>query len=381
MMIQLPELTIGDLTCPVPIIQGGMGVGISLSRLSAAVANQGGIGVIAAAMVGILEPDIAEDGDLANCRALAREIRKARLQTRGILGVNIMVALTSYGRMVRTAIAEGIDIIFSGAGLPLDLPQYLTPEAKTKLAPIVSSARAAAIICKKWLSRYDYLPDAIVVEGPKAGGHIGFKLNQIDDPAFTLENLVRDVLAEVKPFEARNGKPIPVIAAGGIYSGADIHKFLQMGVSGVQLGTRFVATHECDADLAFKESYVAAGKEDMTVIKSPVGMPGRAVRNEFLDAVRQGRKTPFKCPFHCLKTCDPLKSPYCIAIALGNARKGKLKHGFAFAGENAYRIQEIVSVKALMDSLKAEYRQTVERENCRLRTLPQAACLQAAVWP
>ena len=355
MMTNLPELKIGDLVCRVPIIQGGMGVGISMAGLASAVAEQGGIGVIAAAMAGIHEPDIARDGDGANRRALTREIRKARQKTQGVIGVNIMVALTNYADMVRTAIAEGIDVIFSGAGLPLDMPKYLTENARTKLVPIVSSARAAKILCKKWLARFNYLPDAFVVEGPKAGGHIGFKPEQIDDPAFALENLVREVLAEVNAIGDRNGKRIPVIAAGGVYTGRDIHKFLKMGVAGVQMGTRFVATHECDADPAFKASYVASRKEDMVVIKSPVGMPGRAVSNGFLEAVRRGRKTPFKCPFHCIKSCDPAKSPYCIALALGNARKGKLKHGFAFAGANAYRVDKIISVKELMDSLKEEF--------------------------
>ena len=366
-MMNLPELKIGDLVCRVPIIQGGMGVGISLSGLASAVANQGGIGVIAAAMPGIHEPDIGKDSDAANRRALTREIRKARQLTDGVIGVNIMVALTNYADMVRTSIAEGIDIIFSGAGLPLDLPQYLTKGATTKLAPIVSSARAAKIICKKWWTRFKYLPDAIVVEGPKAGGHIGFKYNQLDDTAFSLENLVREVVAEVEPWETEHGQPIPVIAAGGIYTGADIYDYLQMGASGVQMGTRFVATHECDADIAFKEAYVAAKKEDVVVIKSPVGMPGRAIRNDFTDAVAQGHKTPFKCPFHCIKTCDPENSPFCIALALGNARKGKLKHGFAFAGQNAYRVNEIISVEELMDILHEEYREVVA-----LAAMPQA---------
>jgi nitronate monooxygenase len=366
--MQLPPLIMGDLTIPVPIIQGGMGVGISLSGLSSAVANQGGVGVIAAAMPGIHESDIATNPDAANIRVLTREIRKAKQLTSGVLGVNIMVALTNYADMVRTSMAEGIDIIFSGAGLPLDLPGFLTPGCKTKLAPIVSSGRAAKIICKKWSSRFDYLPDAIVVEGPKAGGHIGFKSEQIDDPDFCLEQLVSDVIKVLKPIEETSGKTIPVIAAGGIFTGDDIYAFINRGAAGVQMGTRFVATHECDADDAFKQAYIDARKEDMVIIKSPVGLPGRAVGNAFIDAANQGHKTPFKCPFHCLKTCDPEKSPYCIAIALGNARKGKLKHGFAFAGKNAYRVDRIVSVKELMDDLANEYRKAHTRG-----ALPQAA--------
>jgi nitronate monooxygenase len=351
--MELPDLKIGDLVIKVPIIQGGMGVGISLSSMASAVANEGGIGVIAAAMPGIHEPDIAESGGQANIRVLKNEIKKARQMTTGVLGVNIMVALTNYGDMVRTSIEGGIDIIFSGAGLPLDLPKYLPLNAKTKLVPIISSARAATILCKKWKSRYNYLPDAFVVEGPRAGGHIGFKTEQIDDPDFALENIVTQAIKAVKPFEAE--QKIPVIAAGGIYSGDDIYKFLALGAAGVQMGTRFVATHECDADDGFKQAYINSKKEDMVVIKSPVGLPGRAVRNTFIDEVSQGKKKAFKCPYHCLKTCDAQTSPYCIAMALGNARKGRLKHGFAFAGENAYRVNAIVSVKELMDSLKTEY--------------------------
>jgi nitronate monooxygenase len=351
----LPELVIGDLTIPVPIIQGGMGVGISLSGLSSAVANEGGIGVVSAAMPGIHEPDIATDSDSANIRVLTREIRKAKKLTRGVLGVNVMVALTNYAQMVRTAIVEGIDIIFSGAGLPMDLPGFLTPGARTKLVPIVSSGRAAQLICKKWLTRFDYMPDAVVVEGPKAGGHIGFKPEQINNPGFAIEKLVTDVIETLRPIEAEYGRTIPVIAAGGIFSGADIHEFMQRGAAGVQMGTRFVATHECDADEAFKQTYIDAQEEDLVIINSPVGMPGRVVRNTFIDAVNQGRKTPFRCPFQCLKTCNPQKSPYCIAMALGNARMGKLKHGFAFAGQNAYRVEEIISVKELMTLLQKEY--------------------------
>jgi nitronate monooxygenase len=361
--MQMPKLLIGDLNIPVPIIQGGMGVGISLSGLSSAVANQGGVGVIAAAMPGIHEPDIATDPAAANIRVLTREIRKAKQLTQGVLGVNIMVALTHYADMVRTSIAEGIDIIFSGAGLPMDLPGFLTPGCKTKLVPIVSSARAAKLICKKWLARYDYLPDAFVVEGPKAGGHIGFKLDQIDDPKFSIEELVTQVIDILKPIEAEHKRAIPVIAAGGVYTGADIHKFISMGAAGVQMGTRFVATHECDADDTFKQTYIDAEKDDMVIIKSPVGMPGRAVGNTFIDAANQGRKIPFKCPYHCLKTCDPEKSPYCIAIVLGNARKGKLKHGFAFAGENAYRVDKIISVEELMSSLVKEFYLVVGAED------------------
>jgi nitronate monooxygenase len=290
----LKPLTIGDKTAPLPIIQGGMGVGISLSGLASSVANQGCIGVIAAAGVGMNEQDFYSNFLEANVRALRREIRRARSLTAGILGLNIMVALSTYGDLVATAIEEQIDIIFSGAGLPLNLPHFLTSQSKTKLVPIVSSGRAAALLCRRWLAKYDYLPDAVVVEGPKAGGHLGFSKEQIFDPAFALEKLVPSVLEEVNSFSTRYGKKIPVIAAGGIYTGSDIKTFLEMGADAVQLGTRFVATHECDADLAFKQMYIDAKSEDLVIINSPVGMPGRAIRNKYLDDVGSGIKKPYK---------------------------------------------------------------------------------------
>ncbi|MGV8074103.1 MAG: NAD(P)H-dependent flavin oxidoreductase [Syntrophobacteraceae bacterium] len=351
----LPSLEIGHLIAKIPIIQGGMGVGISLAGLASAVANEGGIGVIATAMIGMGESDIYSNYKEANIRALRNEIRKAREMTKGILGVNIMVALSNFVDMVKTSIEEGIDVIFSGAGIPTDLPKHLSDEVKTRLVPIISSARAAKIICKKWLAKFDYLPDAFVVEGPMAGGHLGFKAEQVEDPEFALEKLVPQIIEEVAKIEEKYGKKIPIIAAGGIYTGSDISKFLQMGASGVQMGTRFVATHECDANPAFKESYLKAEKEDLVIIKSPVGLPGRAVRNQFLDDVSSGKKKPFKCPYHCISTCNVTDSPYCIALALANAKRGNLKQGFAFAGQNAYRVEKITSVKELITGLNTEY--------------------------
>ncbi|NLV97029.1 MAG: nitronate monooxygenase [Desulfovibrionales bacterium] len=357
--MDFPQLKIGDLIAKIPIIQGGMGVGISLSGLASAVAKEGGIGVIAAAMIGMGEPDIGSNYREANIRALERELRTAREKTNGILGVNIMVALTNFSDLVKTSIKEKADIIFAGAGLPLDLPSYLKDGAKTKLVPIVSSARAATIICKKWLSKFDYLPDAFVVEGPKAGGHLGFKPEQIEDPHFSLEVTIPDVVEAVRQFDGKTGKAIPVIAAGGVYDGTDIKKFLDMGASGVQMGSRFVATTECDADPKFKEAFVQAKEEDIQIINSPVGLPGRAVMSSFLEDVKKGLKKPFTCPFHCISSCDYTKSPYCIGLALVNAKKGLLKHGFAFAGKNVYRIDAIVSVKELIDSLRQSYQRAI----------------------
>ncbi len=353
--MSFPSLTIGDLFIPRAVIQGGMGVGISLSGLASAVAAAGGFGVISAAGIGMNESDFSSNYIDANNRSLAREIRTARAATTGALGVNIMVAMANFADLVKTAIKENVDAIFSGAGLPLDLPAYLTEGSKTKLVPIVSSARAAVILCKKWLSRFDRTPDAFVVEGPMAGGHLGFKPEQIDDPAFALEKLVSDVVEGVRPYTAPNGRPIPVIAAGGVYTGADIHRFIGLGAAGVQMGTRFVATNECDADAKFKQSYIDATEKDVVIIKSPVGMPGRAIHNEFLDQAASGEKTPSRCPYRCIHTCDYEKAPYCITLALANAKKGRFHHGFAFAGKNAWRVDRIMPVAELMDSLVAEY--------------------------
>jgi nitronate monooxygenase len=352
----LKSLKIGDLTAKLPIIQGGMGIGISLHGLASAVANEGGIGIIATAGIGMNEPDFYTNYLEANIRALRKEIRKARELSKGILGVNIMVALTNFADLVKTAIEEKIDIIFSGAGLPLNLPQFITEGIKTRIVPIVSSGRAASIIAKKWTEKYNYVPDAIVVEGPKAGGHLGFKQEMLTDPAHSLEKLIPEVLEAVKPFEDQYGKPIPVIAGGGIYTGADILKFFKLGAAGVQMATRFVTTYECDASEKFKQTYIDSRKEDMVIIKSPVGLPGRAIKNVFIDEVSEGKKKPFKCPYHCLKTCDYKNSPYCITLALINAKKGNLGHGFAFAGENAYRAQRIVSVKELVNTIVEEYK-------------------------
>ena len=352
----LKSLRIGDLTAKLPIIQGGMGIGISLSGLASAVAEEGGIGVIATADIGMDEPDFAKNFLEANIRALRKEIRKARELTKGILGVNIMVALTNFADLVKTAIEEGIDIIFSGAGLPLNLPEFLHGSVKTKLVPIVSSARAAGIIARKWSEKFDRIPDAVVVEGPKAGGHIGFKEEMIFDTAYSLERLVPEVIQALRPYEERYKKPIPVIAAGGIYTGADIYKFLQLGASGVQMATRFVTTYECDASDKFKQTYIAAKEEDIVIIKSPVGLPGRAIKNTFLEEVGRGQRKPFKCPYHCLKTCDYKNTPYCISFALINAQRGNLMHGFAFAGANAYRADKIIPVKELIQTLIKEYK-------------------------
>lgn len=362
--IKMPELKIGEFTAKIPIVQGGMSVGISLSRLASAVANQGGIGVIGAAGIGMLEPDFNTNFRGANQRALRKEIRKARSMTKGLLGVNIMVALTDFYELVKVAVEEEIDFIFAGAGLPLKNLATITGisanKIRTKLIPIVSSGRSAKTLFTYWAKHYKEVPDAVVVEGPKAGGHLGFKKEQIDNPNFALEKLLPAVIDAVKPFEDAFKKKIPVIAAGGIYTGFDIFKFMSMGASGVQMATRFVATKECDASDEFKKAYIRSKKEDIVIIDSPVGMPGRAIKNQFLLEVEAGEKKPFSCKFKCLKTCDYRRVPYCIALALTNAKVGNLSGGFAFAGANVYRIKKITTVKKLMNSLVREYQKAAK---------------------
>lgn len=362
----MKSLKIGDLTARLPIVQGGMGVGISLSGLASAVANEGGVGVISSAGLGLIYKEKAKSVAEAAIEGLKEELRKARQKTEGIIGVNVMVAMTNFADMVRTAVKEGADIIFSGAGLPLNLPSFLTEGAKTKLAPIVSSARAAKLLCEKWWAEYRYTPDAIVVEGPKAGGHLGYKGDQIFSEEFSLGKTLPEVVAVVNRFAEEHGCTIPVIAAGGIYTGEDIFNAMSLGASGVQMGTRFVTTEECDADIRFKEAYLNASEGDIQIIQSPVGMPGRAVRSSFLDAVKEGITKPKQCAFNCIKTCDVVHSPYCIMLALFNAFKGRLDHGYAFAGANAWRAEKIITVKNLMSSLSAEYDAFIEKIKSKL---------------
>jgi NAD(P)H-dependent flavin oxidoreductase YrpB (nitropropane dioxygenase family) len=365
---KMPKLRIGDAVARLPIVQGGMGVGISLSGLASAVANEGGIGVIAANSIGMLDPEYYAKNKDANSIILRKEIRKAQEKTSGLIGVNIMVAVDDYPDLLRVAIEEKIDMVFLGAGLPIKkMPVEDLRAAGVKVIPIVSSARAAGLIFRSWSKKYKDIPDAVVVEGPKAGGHLGFKADQIGDPDFALERILPDVVAEIKTFEGKYHRTIPVIAAGGVFTGADIYRVFKLGASGVQMGTRFVATHECDAHIRFKESYVACREDDIEIIKSPVGMPGRAIRNRFLKDVAAGKKMGFKCAWRCLKSCDIKNARYCISLALDNARRGILDKGFAFAGSNAFRVDKIVSVNELLQELINQYQHAEEKGAGKLR--------------
>ena len=347
---RIPVLKIGNLEISPPIIQGGMGVRVSRANLASAVANTGCAGVIASVGLGQFENFPGSEFVKVNEEALRYEIRKAKSQTSGIIGVNIMVALTDYENLVMTAVDEDVDLIISGAGLPLTLPKYLNGK-DIKLIPVVSSARTFQIICKRWKSRFNKLPDAIIVEGVRAGGHLGYSYECItDDTAPTLEETIEEVIKIADHFVPR----IPVIAAGGIFDGADIAHFLKLGVSGVQMATRFVCTDECDAHSNFKQAYLNAKAEDLTIIKSPVGLPGRVINNSFVEKIKQGKTMPFMCNYKCLRPCEPKKAPYCIAKVLANAAQGKLDESFVFAGSNAYRCTEIIPVKVLVEKLREE---------------------------
>jgi len=354
----IPLLEIGERK--IKLIQGGMGVGISGANLASAVANEGGVGVIAS--VGLNYAESYRKGEYieSSCRAFKDEIKMARskMNGNGFLGVNIMHALSNYSELVIAALEENMDFIISGAGIPRDLPVYSKEigNSHTGLIPIVSSAKLAHIMCRAW-ARYNHLPDAIIVEGPMAGGHLGYSRKELDNPEFVahgLEGIVKEVISAVRPFESSTRK-IPVIAAGGIFYGVDIKRFLEIGASGVQMATRFVTTHECDADIRFKQAYLDCKKEDLVIINSPVGMPGRAINNKFLEEVAAGKRIPINCPYHCLKTCVPENSPYCIARALVEAKSGRFKGGYVFAGSNAWRCKEIVSVSRVFEDINREY--------------------------
>lgn len=352
--MNLPTLNIGSKQASIPIIQGGMGVGVSLSNLASAVANEGGIGVISGVQIGFKEDDFDKNTNQANVRALKKEIRKAReLSPNGILGVNLMVAINNYSEMVLAAVEEGIDLIISGAGFPKELPA-LVKGTDVKIAPIVSSPKAAAVITKLWMRRYDYLPDLMIVEGPDAGGHLGFSLDELKGDDYPdLEKIVEGVIEIIKPFEEKKGVKIPIIAAGGIFDGKDIAKFLKLGASGVQMGTRFVATDECDASIEYKNAYIDSKKEDIDYILSPVGMPGQAVINPFMKKVTLEREKVTKC-YNCLTPCNPKTTQYCISQALINSVNGDIDNGLIFIGKQGYRLEKMVSVKDLIEELVEE---------------------------
>ena len=343
------ELIIGNLHIPVPVLQGGMGVGVSLSKLAGAVSAHGGLGVISAAQIGFREPDYAKKPLLCNLRAIGKEIIKAReIAKGGPIGVNIMVATQNYDDYVKAAVDAGADVVVSGAGLPMNLPK-LVEGSDAKIVPIVSSKNAASVIVKYWKKKHDRFPDAMVIEGPKAGGHLGFSREQLD--LFTkdvYDKEIVNIIDYVRSVEEENQVSIPVVVGGGIFERSDLEHYLSLGASGVQMGTRFVTTEECDASDAYKQAYINAKEEDIVIVDSPVGLPGRAIYNAFLERVKKGEKFMRGCK-HCISTCKPNLSPYCIAEALINAVKGNIDEGLLFCGSNVFRLNKIETVREIME--------------------------------
>lgn len=377
-------LKIGELVAKIPVVQGGMGVGISLAGLAGAVAKAGGIGIISTAQIGFRKKEYDSKPQECNLEAIGEEITKAKeIAEGGIVGVNIMVATTDYEKYVKAAVDAGADIVVSGAGLPMNLPE-LVEGSKTKIAPIVSSKKAASVIVRQWLRKYNKLPDMVVIEGPLAGGHLGFSRDEIDEyigagskttsegnvdavvnsnvdtnscanaganakviNAKSYDAEIKDIIDYIGDVSKENDAEIPVVVGGGVFDRGDMEHMMELGASGVQIGSRFVATYECDAAESYKEAYVNSKESDIVIVKSPVGMPGRALHNKFMERVEAGERLMGKCR-KCVKSCNPITTPYCISQALINAAIGKVDEGLIFCGANVHRIKEIVSVESIM---------------------------------
>lgn len=345
-----------DRVVRIPIIQGGMGVGVSRSRLAGAVAKAGGIGVISTAQIGYDEEGFEQDQQGCNLRAIERHIHRAKeiAGGNGMIGVNVMVALKQFEEHVHAAVRAGADLVISGAGLPVRLPE-LVKGSKTRIAPIVSSLKSAEVILKMWDRKYKRTADLLIIEGPMAGGHLGFsyeELEKMDRPEqkASYQEEIRRILACRRQYEEKYKHAIPVVLAGGIFDRADAIAAMELGVDGIQVGTRFVATEECDASMEYKQAYVRAQKEEIRIVKSPVGMPGRAIYNSFLQRVDAGEMQVKKC-YQCLAKCNPKQIPYCITKALVDAVNGKIEDGLIFCGQNAYRVDRISTVSEVMEEL------------------------------
>ena len=349
--MEYKPLIIKGKTAKRPIVQGGMGVGISLSSLAGNVAKHGGVGTITGVHPGFRESDFKENPLQANLRGIRKEMEKAReISPDGIIGFNFMSVMNHYEECVREAIAAGADFIVSGAGLPLNLPKYAA-DSDVAIIPIVSSALALKLIVRNW-QRQGRLPDAVVVEGPLAGGHLGYKYNDMVNGKFpSLEESLAEVLVLVKELEEKNGVSIPVIAGGGVRNHADVERLLQMGASGVQVGTKFVATEECDASMAYKQAYLDSRAEDVRIIESPVGLAARAIQNPFLQKAEEGR-IPVEHCYGCMGHCKPAETKYCISQKLIDSVEGR--EGLVFCGAYAHELQELSTVEKVMKELCGE---------------------------
>lgn len=351
-------MKLGNHELALPLIQGGMGVGVSMGGLAGAVAAEGAMGTLSTADAGWNEPDFAAHPQQANLRALHREVQRAKRLAAGagLVAVNAMVATRQYADSVRTALEAGADAIVSGAGLPLELPA-LAEGFEALLAPIVSSPRAAQLICRTWAKRYGRVPDFVVLEGCQAGGHLGFEeADLLSGRCTPLSRLIPEVLAALRPFEEKFGRAIPLFCAGGVATGAEMALCTRLGAAGAQLATRFIATEECDASQGYKDVLLAARPEDLRIIHSPVGMPGRAVNSPLVQRLAAGMRQP---PAHCsgcIKSCRPAETPFCITHALIEAVKGNWEEGLFFSGSRVDLVDRMRTVPDLIDELMKEWR-------------------------
>ncbi len=351
-------LHIRDKYSKIPLMQGGMGIGVSLSGLAGAVAAEGGIGIISIAHVGYREPDFETDHMSANLRAVKTELERARViagpDNGGLIGFNVMAAIRDYPEYARAAAEAGADIIVSGAGLPMDLPAC-AEGTSSAIAPIVSSERAARLILKRWDKKYSRTADLVVIENAHAGGHLGFSEEQLShladenyDESYDAE--IRRIIACVREYGEKYNTDIPVVLAGGIMTAAQADHAFSLGADGIQVSTPFVTTTECDASYAFKQAYINCKKEDIEIIKSPVGMPGRAIHNHFLESLTDGGEPITHC-YRCLSMCDPKTAPYCISRALIRAVRGDTENGLIFCGDNAQYLDRITTVREVISSI------------------------------
>lgn len=354
-------LKIGNKTAALPLIQGGMGIGVSLSRLAGSVAKAGGVGILSAAQIGFQEPDFEQNPKTANLRAIRTELEKARNLSKlpdgtcpGLLGFNIMTATRDYADYVHAAAQAGADVIISGAGLPMDLPAYVDG-TDTAIAPVVSSEKAARLILKRWEKRYGRTADFLVIENAHAGGHLGFskeQLSKLSEPDYEAhyDQEIQRILSCVREYEQHFQTTIPVITAGGIAVASQAEHFFSLGADGIQAATIFIATEECDADPAYKEAFLRAHAEDIELVNSPVGMPARAIHNAFLEQIQNAKEPVTKC-YRCLNHCNPKETPYCITKALIRAVRGDVEHGLLFCGDQAPLLDRIKTVPEVIAEL------------------------------
>lgn len=371
--MQVKPFKMGNVEVKLPLIQGGMGVGISLGGLAGSVAREGGVGIISTAQIGFREPDFDQDPLTANLRAIEKEWNKAvSIAPDGVIGFNIMVATRSYEKYVQAAVKAGAAVIISGAGLPMDFPKIAEDASREAgrsvppaLAPIVSTEKAARVILRYWDKKYQKIPEFLVVEGPLAGGHLGFTKEQLGtfttcsktgeaDLSLSYEQEIRKIMDVAATFGVKYGRRIPVVLAGGISDRKKAQHAFALGADAIQVASRFVTTKECDADVRYKEAYIRAGKEDIVIVKSPVGMPGRAIRNPFMDRVMKGEKIPHSPCHRCLHTCQPADIPYCITDALVHAAKGQVDEALLFCGADAWKAERIETVREVIRSLFEE---------------------------